>query len=67
MINNAAIQYLNESQLGYIAKHSPQASKNNATLEQANFSRYGLPENNVSVATKEFLSRNRLTKTPSKH
>ena len=65
MINNAAIQYLNETQLTYIAKNSPQTPQHNASLEQANFTRYGMPDNNISVATKEFMSRNRLTKTPS--
>ena len=61
MINSLSLKYLDDDQLTHVARTSPQ--QQNISLEQENYSRYGLPENNVSVATKEFLSNNRLTKS----
>jgi len=60
MINEKAIQYLNRPKLTPVEKDSTQKN-DKFSSDPANFSRYGLPDNNISVATKEFLSKNRLT------
>ena len=61
MINGLSLKYFDDKQLTNVARTSPQ-QHNNISIEQGNYSKYGLPENNMSVATKEFLSNNRLTK-----
>ena len=65
MINSAALKYLNEAQLAHIALKSPQnnqtgSGSRNQPVPDANVTRFGLPEDNVSQATYEFLTKNRL-------
>ena len=52
MIHEKAIQYLNYPQRTL----TPEKTYS----DQANYTRYGLPDNNISIATKQFLSKNRL-------
>ena len=61
MINSLATKYLDDAQLTHVARTSPHQQKN-ISMDQGNYSKYGYPENNMSVATKEFFSNNRLTK-----
>lgn len=62
MINSAALKYLNDAQLTHVAMTSPKnhKSKESVDLTPANVTLYGLPENNLSMATKEFLQQNHL-------
>ena len=60
MINTAATRYMNDVQLTHVAKNSPQ-QQSDVSLHPSNLTRYGLPENNMSVATQEFLKNNRHT------
>ena len=59
MINGLTLKYLDDKELTHVARTSPQ-QQYNISMEQGNYSKYGLPD--TSVATKEFLSNNRLTK-----
>ena len=61
MINSAALKYLNDAQLTHVAKKSPQ-NMMSSPLEPANVTRYGLPEHNISKATRDFLSAHDLSK-----
>ena len=52
MLNSAALKYLDDRQLTEVASRGSVASSSNDT--------YGLPENEMSMATKDFLQRNKL-------
>ena len=60
MINTAALKYMDDPQLTYLAARSPmQQQKKPETLEQSNVSRFGLQEHQVSQATRDYLTNNK--------
>ena len=57
MIQTQAMKYLNDEALTHLAKISPhQKNERQVNFEPANLTQYGLPEGNVSLATRDFLN-----------
>jgi len=55
MLNDMAMKYLNDDHLVHMAMRSPLNQQNSSLNTPSNVTRYGLPENNASVATLEHL------------
>ena len=71
MLNSAALKYLNDEHLTQVAKNSPQPNKHflaaitpNVLTEQmirpAELTAYGIPENELSKSTIQYLETNHL-------
>jgi hypothetical protein len=66
MLNTAALKYLDDAQMTHIAMKSPRNEKKKklSSLEPANVTLYGLPENTMSIATRDFFSNNQFMTRP---
>ena len=64
MLNSKAMKYLDDNHLAHMAMNSPLAQPNNSSYlsSPANVTRFGLPENNASVGTQDFLGNYNLRK-----
>ena len=65
MLNTAAMKYLEDdpAAMATIIRNSPMSSSRpRPNFEPGNVTLYGLPEDNVSLATRDFLTKNQLMK-----
>ena len=63
MINTKALEYLDDPQLTFLAARSPLQQQANAQkLQQANLSKYGLPEHQATHSTIDYLRKNQYFK-----
>ena len=65
MLNTAAMKYLEDdpAAMATIIRNSPlSSSRPRPNFEPRNVTLYGLPEENVSLATRDFLTKNKLMK-----
>ena len=74
LLNSAALKYLNDEQLTKVAKSTHQRSENSSRAPRSNIpitpemirptelTMYGIPENEISKSTIEYLEKNRLVR-----
>ena len=59
MLNDKAMKYLSDEQLVQMAANSPlnQSNSSSTSRTPVNLTRYGMPENNMSLGTEKFLEK----------
>ena len=61
MLNDKMMKYLNDEQLAQMAANSPLNQSNSSTSRTpVNLTRYGMPENDMSLSTEKFLENYQL-------
>ena len=58
MLNDKAMKYLSDEQLAQMAANSPMNQSNTSSTSSrtpVNLTRYGMPENNMSLGTEKYL------------
>ena len=58
MLNDKAMKYLSDEQLAQMAANSPMNQSNTSSISSktpVNLTRYGMPENNMSLGTEKYL------------